>query len=62
MNKNKSLKTSVNNRDTLQSEYDFSKAVRCVTAKRYAEGTNVVVINNKTFCFCLYPPLSLLSL
>ncbi len=44
MNKNKPQKAKVNNRDTLQPEYDFSKAVRGVTAKRYAEGTNVVVI------------------
>lgn len=44
MNKAKSKGTRSNNRDTLQSEYDFSKAVRGVTAKRYAEGTNVVVI------------------
>jgi hypothetical protein len=44
MNKNKTLKNSINNRDTLQPEYDFSKAIRGVTAKRYAEGTNVVVI------------------
>lgn len=44
MNKNKTLKNSINNRDTLQAEYDFSKAVRGVTAQRYAEGTNVVVI------------------
>ena len=40
--KQQTVKTS--NRDTLQPEYDFSKAVRGVTAKRYAEGTNVVVI------------------
>ena len=44
MNKNKSQGTKVNNRDTLQPEYDFSKAVRGVTAKRYTEGSNVVVI------------------
>ena len=44
MNKNKTQNAKLNNRDTLQSEYDFSKAVRGVTAKRYAEGTNVVVI------------------
>jgi hypothetical protein len=44
MNKNKTQKNSINNRDTLQPEYDFSKAIRGVTAKRYAEGTNVVVI------------------
>jgi hypothetical protein len=44
MNTNKPQKSRVNNRDTLQPEYDFSKAVRGATAKRYAEGTNVVVI------------------
>jgi hypothetical protein len=32
-------------RDTLQPEYDFSKAVRGTTAARYAEGTNVVVLD-----------------
>jgi hypothetical protein len=32
-------------RDTMRSEYDFSKAVRGVTAKRYAQGTNIVVID-----------------
>ncbi len=30
--------------DTMRPEYDFSDAVRGVTAARYAEGTNVVVI------------------
>ena len=44
MSKNKQLSAKGNNRDTLQPEYDFSKAVRGVTTKRYAEGTNVVVI------------------
>jgi len=44
MNRNKPQNTKVSNLDTLQPEYDFSKAVRGVTAKRYAEGTNVVVI------------------
>ena len=44
MNKNKPQAVKVNNRDTLQPEYDFSKADRVMTAKRYAEGTNVVVI------------------
>jgi len=34
-----------NDRDTMRREYDFSKAVRGVTAARYAEGTNVVVID-----------------
>lgn len=31
--------------DTMLPEYDFSKGVRGVTAKRYAEGTNVVVLD-----------------
>ncbi len=31
-------------RDTMRPEYDFTGAVRGVTAARYAEGTNVVVI------------------
>ena len=44
MNTNRPQKSRVNNRDTLQPEYDFSKAVRGATAKRYLEGTNVVVI------------------
>ena len=44
MSKTKIKHTTVSNRDTMQPEYDFSKAVRGVTAKRYAEGTNVVVI------------------
>ena len=30
--------------DTMRPEYDFSKAVRGVTAARYAQGTNVVVL------------------
>ncbi len=32
-------------RDTMRPEYDFSKGVRGVTAKRYAAGSNVVVID-----------------
>ena len=31
--------------DTMRLEYDFSKAVRGVTAARYAEGTNVVLLD-----------------
>jgi hypothetical protein len=31
--------------DTMRPEYDFSKAVRGVTAVRYAHGTNVVVLD-----------------
>lgn len=33
------------NGDTMRREYDFSKAVRGVTAARYAEGANVVVVD-----------------
>ena len=32
-------------RDTLRAEYDFSSGVRGVTAKRYAGGSNIVVID-----------------
>ena len=31
--------------DTMRPEYDFSKAVRGVRAARYAEGTNVVLLD-----------------
>ena len=31
--------------DTMRSEYDFSKAVHGVTEARYAEGTNVVLLD-----------------
>lgn len=37
------MKTMPNDSDMLE-EYDFSKGVRGKYAKRYAEGTNVVVI------------------
>ena len=33
-------------KDTMRPEYDFSKAVRGVTAARYAEGTNVVLLDS----------------
>jgi hypothetical protein len=32
-------------RDTMRPEYDFSAAVRGVTAARYAQGANVAVID-----------------
>lgn len=32
-------------RDTMRPEYDFSGAVRGVTAARYAQGANIVVID-----------------
>jgi hypothetical protein len=31
--------------DTMRPEYDFSGAVRGVTAARYAQGTNVVLLD-----------------
>ena len=31
--------------DTMRPEYDFSNAVRGVTAARYARGTNVVLLD-----------------
>ena len=31
-------------RDTMRREYDFSDAIRGATVKRYAQGTNIVVI------------------
>jgi hypothetical protein len=37
--------TRVSDKDTMRAEYDFSKAVRGVTAGRYAEGTNVVLLD-----------------
>lgn len=40
----KSRSTS-SDQDTMRPEYDFSKGVRGVTATRYAEGANVVVID-----------------
>lgn len=32
-------------KDIMRPEYDFSNAARGVTAKRYAEGTNVVLLD-----------------
>ncbi len=32
-------------RDTMRPEYDFSKGVRGMTAARYAQGTNLVLID-----------------
>ena len=32
-------------RDTMRPEYDFSTAVRGVTAARYAQGANIAVID-----------------
>ena len=38
-------RTRTTDRDTLRPEYDFSHAIRGVTAARYAQGANVVVID-----------------
>jgi hypothetical protein len=32
-------------RDTMRPEYDFSKGVRGVTAVRYREGTNMIILD-----------------
>jgi len=49
MKKKSSQRTVSPDRDTLRREYDFSSAVRGATAGRYAEGTNVVVIDPDVF-------------
>ena len=38
-------KKASDERDTMRPEYDFSKAVRGVTAARYARGTNIVAVD-----------------
>jgi len=38
-------KSSEGDRDTMRLEYDFSKGVRGVTAQRYREGTNIIVLD-----------------
>ena len=40
--KKKPSSNGKSNRDTLRAEYDFSSAVRGVTAARYAQGSNIV--------------------
>ena len=45
MKKKVSKPNPKNDRDTMRPEYDFSTAVRGVTAARYAQGTNVVAID-----------------
>lgn len=46
MKKNKrTIRPLGSDKDTMRPEYDFSKAVRGVTAARYAEGTNVVLLD-----------------
>ena len=43
--KNSSSRKRHGDEDTMRPEYDFSKAVRGVTAARYAQGTNVVLLD-----------------
>jgi len=43
--KNKRSRKRREDEDTMRPEYDFSKAVRGVTATRYAQGTNVVLLD-----------------
>ncbi len=45
MKRNSSNKEAEADRDTMRPEYDFSGGVRGVTAARFREGTNVVVID-----------------
>jgi hypothetical protein len=45
MRKTASRRNAKNDRDTMRPEYDFSAAVRGVTAVRYAQGANVAVID-----------------
>lgn len=45
MKKSVSRKEPATDRNTMRPEYDFSSAVRGVTAPRYAQGANVVVID-----------------
>ena len=43
--KTNKTKRAATDADTMRPEYDFSNAVRGVTAARYAQGTNVVLLD-----------------
>ena len=45
MKKKASRRNRGSERDTMRTEYDFSAAVRGVTAARYARGANIAVID-----------------
>lgn len=45
MKKSVSRKEPVTDRDTMRQDYDVSLAVRGVTASRYAQGANTMVID-----------------
>ena len=43
--KSRPISEATEEQDTMRPEYDFSGAVRGVTAARYAKGTNIVVVD-----------------
>ena len=43
--KSRQMSEATEDRDTMRPEYDFSGAVRGVTAARHAKGTNIVVVD-----------------
>lgn len=45
MKKKASRRKRASDHDTLRPEYDFAQGVRGVTASRFAEGANVVVVD-----------------
>jgi len=45
MKKKTSRRHRQDDRDTMRPEYDFSRAVRGLTAARYAQGSNIAVID-----------------
>lgn len=45
MNRHKSRRRHANDADTMLDEYDFSSGVRGQTYRRYAEGSNIVVLD-----------------
>jgi hypothetical protein len=58
MKKKASRSVRTSDRDTMRPEYDFSAAVRGVTAARYAEGANIAVIDPEVLdvmCFRTAP-------
>ena len=45
MSRKANLRNRNSDRDTMRPEYDFSAGVRGATARRYARGTNIAVID-----------------
>ena len=45
MKKKHSIRQALDDADTMREEYDFSGGVRGVTAARYRQGSNVVVVD-----------------